>query len=440
MKSKYTFYVIVNVVVLLGLLFGAMISISKERTYWHKIDNVDYFVQPTEKIKLNGFIRSNDEKLEKKMVDINNPFSYLSSTPLSKDVIIYSAYFDERARNGHSNVTVFLISINRTFFDRKWITQCGVGSATSNNFEIHFVQETYLMHKWLGNRKFPFEQVALDCYDLPVVNGSRAFVVYQNRNITTIEFVSESLTPLMIPAPRIQPSGEHNLSVLTCTKAHNRGVSWLPEFIRYQRTLGVDHVHLAMIDTFIQDGGFRDYLLSDEFTRTAIQEGYLSITVWHEWYDNKEFYVHGTIFQYLDCMYCFRGTYDYVFPLDSDDFFNPSIPGKTKLKEYIVDYCSTEPFISCAFKWLIYYPGVCGMLGKVGEDGNVTKYLRPHNAKAQLQFKSLHSMKAIVDFSFHDATCKRCLLPGYSVRRIKPEIGYVAHNRFYKKDKHAKVC
>ena len=280
MKFKYTFYVIVNVVVLLGLLFGAMISISKERTYWHKIDNVDYFVQPTEKIKLNGFIRSNDEKLEKKMVDINNPFSYWPSTPLSKDVIIYSAYFDERARNGHSNVNVFLISVNRTIFDHKWITQCGVGSATSNNFEIRFVEETHLMHEWLGNHKFPFKQVALDCYDLPKVNGSRSFVVYQSsKNNTSMEFVSESLTPLMIPAPRIQPSGEHNLSVLTCTKAHNRGVSWLPEFIRYQRTLGVDHVHLAMIDTFIQDGGFRDYLLSDEFTRTSIQEGYLSITV-----------------------------------------------------------------------------------------------------------------------------------------------------------------
>ena len=80
------------------------------------------------------------------------------------------------------------------------------------------------------------------------------------------------------------------------------------------------------------------------------------------------------------------------------------------------------------------------MLEKVGEDGNVTKYLRPHNAKAQLQFKSLHSMKAIVDFSFHDATCKRCLLPGYSVRRIIPQIAYVAHNRLYMTNSQANVC
>ena len=439
MKSKYTVYITANVVILLGLFFLATIPNIQERACRHKINNVDSFVQPAGQLE-QGFTRSNDKKI-KKLFNINKPFSYLPSTPLSKDVIIYGAYFDERARNGHSNVTVFLISVNRTIFDRKWITQCGVGSATSNNFEIRFVQETHLMHNWLGNRKFPFEQVALDCYDLPVVNGSRAFVAYQSgKNVITDEFVSESLTPLMIPAPRIQPSGEHNLSVLTCTKAHNRGVSWLPEFIRYQKTLGVDHVHLAIIDTFIQDGGFRDYLLSDEFTRTAIQEGYLSITVWHEWYDDNEFYVHGTIFQFLDCMYRFRGTYDYVFPLDSDDFFNPSIPGKTKLKEYITDYCSTEPFISCAFKWLIYYPGVCGMLEKVGEDGNVTKYLKPHNAKEQLKFKSLHSMKAIVDFSFHDATCKRCLLPGYSVRRIEPEIAYAAHNRLYMDKNRAKVC
>ena len=418
------------------------ISICHKKTYLHKIDNVDSFVQPTGQQELKEFTRYNNEKLEKKMVNLNNPFSYLPSTPLSKDVIIYGAYFDERARNGHSNVTLFLISVNRTIFDRKLITQCGVGSATSKKFEIRFVQVTHLVHYKFGDRKFPFEQVALNCYDLPIVNGSRAFVVYQSsKNNTSMEFVSESLTPLMIPAPRIQPSGEHNLSVLTCMKAHNRGVTWLPEFIRYQKTLGVDHVHLAMIDTFIQDGGFRDYLLSDEFTRTAIKEGYLSITVWPEWYDDKEFFVHGTIFQYLDCIYRFRGTYDYVFPLDSDDFFNPSIPGKTKLKEYIVDYCSTEPFVSCAFKWLIYYPGVCGMLEKVGEDGNVTKYLKPHNAKEKYShMKSLHSMKAIVDLTFHDATCKRCLLPGHSVRRIKPEIAYVAHNRLYMNENYAKVC
>ena len=132
--------------------------------------------------------------------------------------------------------------------------------------------------------------------------------------------------------------------------------------------------------------------------------------------------------------------YNYVFPLDRDDFFNPSILGKTKLKEYIVDYCSTEPFISCAFKWLIYYPRVCGILKKVGEDGNVTKYLKPHNAKDQLKFKSLHSMKAIGISHFmmphaKDVSCQDIQLEESNLR-----LHYVAHNRLYMDKNHVKIC
>ena len=374
----------------------------------------------------------------------NSPLAYLHMVPLSKDLIIYSAYFDERARNGHRNVTIFLLSINKTIFDRNWITGCGVGSVITKLFKIRLVQETILMHKWLGENKFPFEQLALDCYDLPVVvNGSRAFVVYMNGgNISNDEIVVESLNPLMIPAPRVQPLGKHNLTVVTCTKAHNRGVSWLPEFIRYQNTIGVDHVHLSMLDTFIKDNGFLDYLMSDRFVRTALQNGYLSITVWNEWYRNDEFYVHGSILQYLDCFYHFRGTYDYVFPMDSDDFFNPSVPGKTQLKDYIVDFCYSGPAVSCKFQWLFYYPGLCGMAGEVGQDGNVTKHLNPHkpvNEQAG-NMKSVHSTKAVVDFSFHDATCASCLLPGYEVYKVQPEIAYVAHNRMYIKNSHTMYC
>ena len=389
--------------------------------------------------EIKGRIPSQALEQSNENVAPKHPQAFLHLLPISKDLIVYSAYFDDRARNRHDNVTLFLVSMNKTIWKKNWVVACGAGDAVTHDFQVRFLQESVLMHNWLGEKRFPYDQFAIDCYDLPVVNGSNAFIVYRTR--TQNELVVESLAPLMIPAPRIIPSGRHNISVVTCTKAHDRNVAWLPEFIRYQKTLGVDHVHLSMLDTFIKDGGFHDRLALDPFVSKAIRERYLSITIWNNWYREDEFYVHGSIFQFLDCAYRFRGTYDYVFPLDSDDFFNPSVPGKTELKEYILDYCYSAPTGSCSFRWLFYYPDVCGMKGQVGRDGNVTSQLNPHKGVIeQVKAKSVHSTRAVVDFSFHDARCLECLMPGYKVHPVRRRIAYVAHNRMYMDKNRSRFC
>ena len=374
--------------------------------------------------------------------DIIPPFTYLQHTPMTKDLVVYSAYFDDRSRKGYNNITVFLISANRSIFNASLITGCGVGTTKARNFSVRYVQEDILMHNWLGINKFPYEQLIVECYDLALTTERRPFVMYKTHRHSSITLVVESDKPVMIPAPRKMPSGKHNFSIVVCTKAHNRKVSWLPEFLRYQKTLGVDHVHLTVLDTFIKDGGFHDYILEDHFSRTALHNGFLNFTVWKEWYDDSEIYVHGTILQYLDCIYRYRGTYDYVSLMDSDDFFTPRMPGKSSIKDYISEYCFKKSAGSCAFRWLYYYPEVCGMKGKVEEDGNVTAQLVPHTGvDVEKHLKSIHSTAALVDTSFHDATCDGCLLQGSNVVFVPPEIAYVAHNRMYNtKKEYLKVC
>ena len=51
---------------------------------------------------------------------------FIHSAPFSKDLIVHSVHFDDRARNGHDNITVFLVGANKTIFDYKWIIGCGV--------------------------------------------------------------------------------------------------------------------------------------------------------------------------------------------------------------------------------------------------------------------------------------------------------------------------
>lgn len=405
-------------------------------------DNINSFVEsggsserllkPRNHVRLMPLEAVLEQRSGKAQTVPKHQHAFLHLLPISKDMIVYSAYFDGRARNGRDNVTLFLISMNRTIWKNNWVVACGSGDAVVKDFKVRFLQESVLMHNWLGKRRFPYDQFALDCYNLAAVNGSNAFILY--RTARGNELVVESLAPLFVPAPRVEPlpADSHNISVVTCSKAHDKRVAWLPEFIRYQKTLGVDHVHLSLLDTFIKDGGFRDHLALDPFVSRAIRQGYLSITVWNNWYLEEEFYVRGSIFQYLDCFYRFRGTYDYVFPLDSDDFFNPSIASKPALKDYIADYCWADYIGSCAFRWVFYYPEVCGLRGEVGEDGNVTSQLNPHKGVVeQIKSKSVHSTKAVVDFSFHDARCKDCLIPGYKVHPVRRKIAYVAHNRKY---------
>jgi len=252
--------------------------------------------------------------------------------------------------------------------------------------------------------------MAVECYEIPVDPGEKAFILYNSSTNVTIALHTAS--PTVIPRPRVTPNPPHNISVVVCTKAHNRKVTWLPEILRYQKALGVDHVHLNFLDDLIRDNELQDYLTTDEFFLKSYKENYLTLQVWNEWCGEKEWYVHGTILMYLDCLYRYRGTYDYVSFMDTDDFFTIRVPGMS-YKDLIVKYCSKETIGSCSFNWLWYYPGICGLARNVSEDGNVTAAVVPHRPEMNVNLKSIHLTKAVLDSSFHDARCDKCRMKGY---------------------------
>ena len=359
--------------------------------------------------------------------------------PMSKDLIVFSAHLDNRPQRIHNNITMIFIGASKKVFELKMIIGCGVGSAVASDFNVRYVYEDNLMHRWLGKYKYRYEQLVVECYDLPIVPGDKAFVIYRASPSDMVAV--HTIKQVTIPGPRISPKGRHNFSVVVCTKAHTRGVTWLPEFLRYQKTLGVDHVHLTILDEFIKDEGFRDYLSNDSFFFNHVKDNYISVQVWKEWYADKEWYVHGTILMYLDCLYRYRGTYDFVSFMDTDDFFTVRVPGMT-YKDVIEKYCLKRTIGSCTFTWLFYYPGICGLKKKIGEDGNVTAVIVPHKGvKEQDNLKSIHFSEAVVDSSFHEAKCRTCLLKGYKVMHVPQRVAYVAHHRLYVENKKKKkVC
>ena len=373
----------------------------------------------------------NSEFIVLKQTNIKHP-AFVPSGPFSKDLIVHSVHFDDRARNGHDNVTVFFVGVNKTIFDLNWIVGCGTGNKKASNFTVRFTAEDILLHNWLGPRPFPYEEIIVECYDLPVMAGGQAYVMYKTATDSLIYSV-ESEYPVFFPAPRVKPTGKHNFTVVTCAKVHDKGVTWLPEFIRYQKTLGVDHVHINILDTFVKDGGLQKHL-KDPYLARAASKGYLSFTTWAEWYIQDEVYLHSEVLRKLDCIYRFRGTYDYAFSLDTDDFFTPRIPGQTKVKDYILKWCYGGSVGSCTFEWIYYFPGACGLVdNKPPNDGNVTKKLRSFAkwSHEPPKYKSLHLTSALVDATFHDATCKWCLMPGYKVVHVPSHVAYMAHLRMH---------
>lgn len=347
----------------------------------------------------------------------------LDPQPFSKDVIVHAVYYDGRVRCGHQNASVFLVAVKKKILKHNLIVGCVVGKHATAQFDAHLIGESYLMHMFFSH--FTHEEILVNCFDLPVQNGSRALIVYRKSNDSMNITLAESESPLMIPSPRQPPSRTNNykFTILTCTKVFG-SPPWLTEWLHYQKALGIDHVHLAAEDSFVRTGG-----LQNQYVKQLISEGYLSVAVWQNHLNGNEIWYHSQGLLLEDCIYRFRGTYDYVSILDTDDFITPRIPGQTALHYYVNRWCSHPLIGSCALRWMNHYPD-CGLKGQVGEDGNVTSKLVFDKHDQEFHPKSIHRLSDILDAATHYAAQ---LMIGYRTVEIPQEAAYVAHIRKNKK-------
>ena len=361
----------------------------------------------------------------------NSSPALIQGYPLSKDVVIHSVHYDDRSREGHKTIVLFLLDVKLSIFKEKLITKCGSERQETTNFKVRMDREDVLMHMFFGPKPYPYEEVVLECYDLLFHQGDHGYVWYKPDVLSVAEpLVTSSEEPIVIPSPPIKPLTHHNITILTCAKIHNKGAPYVSEFLRYQETIGIDHVYVTVLDSFIKDGGFQKLIATDSYVRDAIKKGYITIGVWREWYEDNDLYTHATSLEQMDCYYRYRGTYDYVFVLDTDDFFNPMLPSVTNVKDYVLQWCQGPGIGSCAFRWITYYPQACGLTTtELPKDGNITTHLKSHVNLLQGNPKSIHLTRALIDCSFHDAKCKECLITGYRVVDVPRESAYVAHIR-----------
>ena len=349
----------------------------------------------------------------------------------SKDVIVRSVYFDDRPRNNHKNASVFLVLVWKPITDDSLITGCQVGETRAENYQVKLIGETRMWRAYPTYNKIDHEEALVHCYDLPATNGSEAYLYYKLSVNSTEEKRVKAERPVMFPAARIKPKSEigikYNMTVLTCTKVYGKP-PWLNEWISYQRAIGVDHVHLIADDSFFREMTKEIFYRIEEL----VLEGFLSIDFWISWLSNsKEVWYHNQGLILEDCLYQFRGTYDYVFILDTDDFFTPRVPSEPHVQYYIDNLCRSGKKCSCKFRWVEYYPDSFGLNASIPLiSGNMTSQLMNYSHTMQGNRKSVHKTQAVIDVATHYAFD---IMPGLERVEVPVSTAYVAHVRKGKK-------
>ena len=230
---------------------------------------------------------------------------------------------------------------------------------------------------------------------------------------------------VVVPQSREDVSPSHP-SVVTCLSTVRMGEipptedNMLYHWLRYQKTIGVDHVHMIAEDTFVKTGGFNHPII-----KAALKENFLSIDIWPRWFNETEIFYSSQHLASTDCVYRFQGVYDYIIICDSDDFFVPCGKNKT-IQGYLNKWCSGKT-ASCNFKWLQFYPDSGWSPESVAPDGNLTATLHCKNSTKMRPPKSAHQIHALVEVGRHDSMS---IMPGYRWHRKVPiEQAYFAHLR-----------
>ena len=328
---------------------------------------------------------------------------------LEKVIIVRSVYLDNRSRENIDSVHVFLVEISRSALETRSVVGCQVGTSLTTDFKVLPLANMPWVHKRYPN-KFTHDMAMINCFKLSGENGSQAYILY--KNATTVLSV-KSERPLFIPAPRVPPSVGKTSTVMACAVVYGTPPIF-DHWLRYQRTIGIDHIYLIAEDSF-RDAGY----LEKSPLKEMMRSGYLSIEFWTPHLTSQEIFYHSQMLGYEDCIYRYQGTYDYVMATDVDIFYVLLLPGEPYIQYYAEKWCSVG---SCVFDWIQYFRD-CG-IDKVGPDGNVTAHLLSHRSFKRREGKSGHRLSAVLDIGIHQSFV---LLPGYNKGVVPRNEAYGAH-------------
>eukprot|EP00731_Ephydatia_muelleri_P037588 Em0514g4a len=245
---------------------------------------------------------------------------------------------------------------------------------------------------------------------------SHAALLYKTEpNGVILSAVSEN-RPIVNVMPR---RSNERMTIVSCLAPGHGNPRLLPHWIRYERTIGVSHVHVIADQSFVESGA-----LNTSVVKRALETGFLSIAIWPRRFTSWQVFYREQLLAYQDCVHLFQGLYDYVFPHDADDFFVPLIAG-AKLDYYVNTYCTKG---TCSFQWEEITPPYSGLTGMIGRDGNVTdKVAAKHSRKTREANKCIHRLEDTFEVGIHGPAMDiLCCMTTY----VPATAAYVSHIRY----------
>ncbi len=333
------------------------------------------------------------------------------------DVLPLVAFIDTRQRYSHSNATVILVQVRDTkkiHYNR--IIGCGIDNIRAVAFRV---KPLFVYRNWIHANvpNLSHSEAVVTCYDLPTVNGSKAFVLYRRYKVPgVLQVYSER--PVILNPPSVEATPH---SIVVCTTVYG-SPPWLSHWLRYQQTIGVDYIHLYAQQSFIDNGGMEDpelqKLLADERLIVDLRSTHLN---------SSEVYYYSQPLYYQDCLLRYRGVYDFAMLIDTDDFFVPRVANQPDIHYYLDQFFpGTMRTASVKLDWIRYFPS-CGLRTPLEEitDGNVTHHLSTYSGYKEY-VKSIHRLEYVTEAAVHEVTY---IMPGYKKSIASNSTAYFAHIR-----------
>ena len=340
-----------------------------------------------------------------------------------------AAFFDNRDQHRHSNATVVLAHMKKSKkCNNIVVLACKIGDYFIKSPEIKSLGINKWLHREFPN-KYTHEDVLIVCYDIPIstvgeLNNSVVSIVYVNPENRSEHIAVESEHSLFVPKEK---DSQSPTTVMVCTTVFDTP----PHFgawIRYQKTLGVDMVHINAHESFLSSSSFND----SDFLE-SLQNGFVKLTVWNEYLPPGALFYHSQALYYQHCLYRYLGVHDFCVCADTDDFL-VSIDDKDFGVHKLVKKIFRPKFLrfpagSCLIEWIRYVEPVNGFdpPEESIRSGNLTQYLDTsigeHDGRLT---KSIYKLSAMLELGIHGS--KKFLPCKCFQERLAPQSeGYMAH-------------
>lgn len=327
-----------------------------------------------------------------------------------KDVIPRTAYYSDQF------VTV-LAEVNAKVLEQDLILSCQIRNHYSTHVQV--VQDPIM--KWVQKNKKGYTHffAVIYCYGLGknvVTDDDTVKILYSPENSDTVyrSIGTEKSLRILSDSSSLINSN----SVVVCITMYGHPVRF-DEWLRYQKTIGVDMVHISAQMSFVVR--MEDY----PFLIESLTNGFVRVEVWKRYLKENEIFYHSQSLVYQDCVLQYQSLFEYAVMADYDDFFIPLIPNEINIHYYVQKMFISKNIASVNLPWIEYHcePSDYTFL----PDGNVTGTLSlgRQDFSRRLEHKSIHRLNAVSIVSIHKAYK---IKPGYdTVRDVN--LAYFAHIR-----------